>query len=72
MPSRMEKAADKEAHSKPKKDFIAEQYSFKPKINEAVTAEMFKKMQRAFENKLNRKKSQTAVTRPRSPNFQKT
>jgi len=33
---------------------------------------MFKQMQRKFEEKLNRKKSQMAVTKPRSPNFQKT
>jgi hypothetical protein len=29
-------------------------------------------MQRKFEEKLNRRKSQMAVTKPKSPNFQKT
>lgn len=32
---------------------------------------MFKAMQRKFEEKLNRKKSQMAVTKPQSPNFTK-
>jgi len=35
------------------------------------TAEMFKSMQRKFEDSLARKKSQMAVTRPKSPNFSK-
>ena len=70
MPSRMQKAANREKE-KPSKSLQAEQYSFQPKINEAVTSEMFKTMQRKFEAKLNRKKSQMAVTRPKSPDFQK-
>lgn len=70
MPSRMQKAANREKE-KPSKTLQAEQYPFQPKINEAVTAEMFKTMQRKFEAKLNRKKSQMAVTRPKSPDFQK-
>lgn len=72
MPSRMQKDHDRKQTDLPKKDPIAEQYSFKPKIGETVTSEMFKQMQRKFEEKLNRKKSQMAVTKPRSPNFQKT
>lgn len=32
---------------------------------------MFKTMQRKFEEQLARKKSQMAVTKPRSPNFSK-
>ncbi len=40
----------------PQKD-LQEQYSFRPKIGENVTAEMFKTMQRKFEEKLLRKKS---------------
>lgn len=57
--------------SEPNKDPTADLYPFKPKIGEAVTAEMFRSMQRKFEEKLNRKKSQMAVTKPRSPNFTK-
>lgn len=57
MPSRMQKDYDRKATEQPKKDPIAEQYSFKPKIGETVTGEMFKQMQRKFEEKLNRRKS---------------
>lgn len=69
MPSRMQKDHDRKQTEPPKKDSIAELYSFKPKIGDSVTGEMFKQMQRKFEEKLNRRKSQMAVTKPRSPNF---
>jgi hypothetical protein len=55
MPSRMQKDLDRKKQLPPKD--LAEQYSFKPKIGELVTAEMFKTMQRKFEEKLLRKKS---------------
>jgi hypothetical protein len=66
----MQKDSDRQK-SQPKKDPTADLYPFKPKIGEAVTGEMFKAMQRKFEEKLNRKKSQMAVTKPQSPNFTK-
>ncbi len=37
-----------------------------------VTREDFKKAQDKFNSKLNKKKSQQTVTKPQSPNFQKT
>jgi len=37
-----------------------------------VTREQFEKAQHKFQQKLNKKKSQIAVTRPKSPNFTKT
>jgi hypothetical protein len=42
MPSRMQKDLDLKKSEGPKKDAISEQYSFKPKIGETVTGEMFK------------------------------
>jgi hypothetical protein len=69
MPSRMQKDQDRKAQLPPK--HLGEQYTFKPKIGEMKTAEMFKSMQRKFEDSLARKKSQMAVTRPKSPNFSK-
>ena len=56
----------------PPKQTEVDMYSFKPKINELVTAEQFKKAQNKFNSKLNKKKSQMQVTRPKSPNFTKT
>ena len=47
-------------------------YAFKPRINELVTREQFKKAQDKFNQKLQKKKSQQQVTRPKSPNFTKT
>lgn len=49
-----------------------EQYSFKPKIGEMKTGEMFKAMQRKFEEQLMSKKSQVSTTKPVSPKFTKT
>lgn len=49
-----------------------DQHSFKPKINELVTREQFKKQQDKFNEKLNKKKAQQQVTRPLSPKFTKT
>jgi hypothetical protein len=69
MPSRMQKDQDRKAQLPPK--HLGEEYTFKPKIGEMKTAEMFKSMQRKFEDSLARKKSQMAVTRPKSPNFSK-
>lgn len=51
---------------------MEDQYTFKPKIGEPVSAEQFKAMQRKFEEKIQRKKSQMATTKPQSPNFSKT
>lgn len=48
------------------------QYSFKPKIGEMKTAEMFRSMQKSFESQLQRKKSQVSTTTPKSPKFTKT
>lgn len=42
MPSRMQKDLDRKQNQPSKKDPIAEMYSFKPKIGEVVTGEMFK------------------------------
>lgn len=56
----------------PKKAGEGQEYTFQPKINELVTKEQFKKAQDKFNSKLNKKKSQQTVTRPKSPNFQKT
>ncbi len=55
MPSRMQKDIDRKAQLPPKD--LSEHYTFKPKVGEIVTAEMFKVMQRKFEDKLLRKKS---------------
>lgn len=55
MPSRMQKDLDRKKQLPPKD--LAEHYTFKPKIGELVTAEMFRTMQRRFEEKLLRKKS---------------
>ena len=46
-------------------------YSFNPKINDLVTKEQFEKQQLKFNQKLQKKKSQMQVTRPKSPNFTK-
>lgn len=64
MPSRMQKDLDRKANEPPAKDTLSEHYTFKPKIGETVTGQMFKQMQRNFEAKLSRKKSQMAVTKP--------
>ena len=69
MPPRMQKDADRKKQIPPKD--LQEQYSFRPKIGKKVTGEMFKAMQRNFEDQLQRKKSQTAHTIPKSPNFEK-
>lgn len=69
MPSRMQKDADRKKQIAP--EDLQEQYSFKPKIGKKVTGEMFKQMQRNFEDQLQRRKSQTAKTKPKSPNFEK-
>lgn len=42
MPSRMQKDLDRKKSEGPQKDAISDQYSFKPKIGETVTGEMFK------------------------------
>ena len=69
MPSRMQKDMDRKKQLPPKD--LAEQYTFKPKLgNTDINAEKFATMQRKFSEKLLARKSQTAITRPRSPNFQ--
>lgn len=70
MPSRMQKDQDSKSQQAPK--VKQEQYSFKPKIGEMKTAEMFRSMQKAFESQLQRKKSQVSTTKPESPKFTKT
>lgn len=50
----------------------ADFYSFKPKINDLVTREQFAKKQQRFNEKLQVKKGQQTLTRPKSPNFTKT
>lgn len=67
MPSRMQKDINRKK-SLPKPT-LSQEYTFRPKIGEEVTAEQFKIMQRKFEEKLLRKKSQMAKTIPKSPNF---
>jgi hypothetical protein len=42
MPSRMQKEQDRRAAKGPIKDSLDDLYTFKPKIGELVTAEMFK------------------------------
>jgi hypothetical protein len=46
MPARMQRDEDKKSQQKAK--VVAPEYSFKPKINEAKTAEQMIKMQQAF------------------------
>lgn len=70
MPSRMQK--DQERKSQFPSKAQEEQYSFRPKIGEMKTHEMFKAMQRKFEASLLSKKSQASSTKPVSPKFTKT
>lgn len=63
---------EKQKQLPPKSVDASEMYSFMPKINELVTKEQFKKAQDKFNSKLNKKKAQQLVTKPKSPNFQKT
>ena len=46
MPSRMQKDLERRSQLPPKP--LGEEYSFKPKIGKAVTAEMFKEQQQKF------------------------
>lgn len=64
--------AEKQKQLPPKRVDSENMYSFKPKINELVTREQFKKAQDRFNSKLNKKKAQHTQTRPRSPRFTKT
>jgi hypothetical protein len=68
----MQMHAEKLKQLPPKKADAADEYTFMPKTNALVTREQFKKAQDKFNSKLNKKKSQQTVTRPRSPNFTKT
>jgi len=68
----MQMHSEKQKQLPPKRADTADAYSFKPKINELVTQEQFKKQQDKFNQKLNKKKAQQQVTRPKSPNFTKT
>jgi hypothetical protein len=66
----MQMHSDKKKQLPPKRSDTLDSHSFRPKINEQVTAEQFEKAQGKFN--LNKKKAQQKVTRPRSPNFTKT
>jgi hypothetical protein len=68
----MQMHSEKQKQLPPKRPEVDQEYTFQPKINELVTKEQFKKAQDKFNSKLQKKKSQQSVTRPRSPNFQKT
>ena len=72
LPERMQMHAEKMKQLPPKKNDPADTYTFVPKTNALVTKEQFKKAQDKFNAKLNKKKSQQTVTRPRSPKFTKT
>ena len=50
--------AEKLKQLPPKKEDPVDAHSFKPKTNELVTREQFKKAQDKFQSKLNKKKSQ--------------
>ena len=43
------------------------QYSYKPQINQPKTAAQFEKMQKKFQERLNKSKSEMRVTVPKSP-----
>ena len=70
LPERMQMHSEKQKQLPPKRSDTLDSHSFRPKINEQVTAEQFKKAQDKFNQ--NKKKAQQQVTRPRSPNFTKT
>jgi hypothetical protein len=72
LPERMQMYAEKLKQLPPKKEDPTDTYTFKPKTNELVTREQFKKAQDKFQSKLNKKKSQQTVTEAKSPNFTKT
>ena len=68
----MQMHSEKQKQLPPKRSDTTDPCSFKPKINELVTREQFKKAQDKFNSKLNKKKAQQQVTKPKSPNFSKT
>ncbi len=70
LPERMEMHEQKKKQEPPKETQGAD-YAFRPTINDLVTAEQFKKAQHKFNEKLNKKKSQKVLTRPKSPDFHK-
>ena len=72
LPERMQMHSEKLKQMPPKKEDPTDSYTFMPKTNALVTREQFKKAQDKFQSKLNKKKSQQTVTRPKSPNFTKT
>lgn len=72
LPERMQMHSEKQKQMPYVRPFADQQYTFQPKINELVTREQFKKAQDKFNAKLNKKKSQQTVTKPKSPDFQKT
>ena len=67
MPTRMQL----DLNLKQKTEIKQEEYSFRPKIGELITAQMFEEKQKRFHDKLQRQKSLSAVTVPKSPNFVK-
>jgi len=58
LPERMQMHSEKQKQLPPKRSDTYDSHSFKPKINELVTAEQFKKAQDKFNQKLNKKKAQ--------------
>lgn len=53
----MQMHSEKQKQLPPKRADTADQHSFKPRINELVTAEQFKKQQDRFNSKLQTKKA---------------
>ena len=65
----MQKDLERRSNQQPKP--LADDYTFKPKINKAVTAEMFKELHDKFAEDLKNKKSQMSLTKPVEPNISK-
>jgi hypothetical protein len=72
MPSRMQKDADQKKDKPAKKDNFREDCTFQPKIGRPMTKEKFERKQKAFAEKLNRRKEQITTTRCQEFNFSKT
>lgn len=61
-PERMQKDLERRSNLPPKP--LGDDYTFKPKIGKAVTAEMFKELHDKFAEDLMNKKSQMSLTKP--------
>jgi|LauGreDrversion4_2_1035121.scaffolds.fasta_scaffold383144_1 hypothetical protein len=68
-PERMQKDLERRSNLPPKP--LGDDYTFKPKIGKAVTAEMFKELHEKFAEDLMNKKSQMSLTKPQEPNISK-